>query len=481
MTTKRKNNNTRNFRIQKQLIEQFFNKEYSSYAEYVLENRALPSIIDGLKPGARKIMNAAFKILSESKVSSFLDLTGSTLSLSKYHHGDSSLETTIITLGSYFRNNLYPIVIEGTGGSLRSTESASPRYLDVTLSKYAKLLKHNENILEYNYDGDTKVEPKHYLPIIPLVLANRTSGIAVGYMYLNEISYSPLSLVKSCIEYLKTEKLKSHLIPHINEYDGTYVKTKEGKIYCRGKYDIDLKKNVVNIYEFSPMETFSSFEDNLIKQETEPKLMNITSWENISGDNKTHYKVYFTKEKLEKLIKSKKLEYTLKISSYFRKSNLVMLNENNKLIEFSNHEDILRYFVEYRLNRYETLKDVILNDITEQILKASELMQFIDLYLKGKVKINNKISIDKVIKVLESYKLPSYLIETKLSKLTKEEYDKLKQKIEELEKEYNKIKNTTPKELYLSDLLELQKELSKDFKETKLEIISEKELNESIN
>src|SRR5690606_26124227 len=132
------------------------------------------------------------------------------------------------------------------------------RYLDVKLSKWAKLLKQNENILEYNYDNGVKVEPTHYLPLIPLLLMSRTSGIAIGFSYSLSTSYNPVSITNACIEMLKTGDIKQELIPHINQWTGSYVrKESEDKVFAKGKFEIDKAKGIINVYEFSPEETYS--------------------------------------------------------------------------------------------------------------------------------------------------------------------------------------------------------------------------------
>jgi DNA topoisomerase-2 len=178
-----------------------------------LEQRAIPSIIDGLKPGARKIINAAFKTIPEGKKTNFMDLVGSTMAVSKYHHGNASIEGTIVTLGQSYSNNTAPLELVGNGGTLKDKTAAAGRYLSVRLSKWAKLLKQNENILEYNYDNGVKVEPQHYLPLIPLLLMNRTSGLAIGFSYGLSTSYNPVSITSACIEYVKTGDIKQELIP----------------------------------------------------------------------------------------------------------------------------------------------------------------------------------------------------------------------------------------------------------------------------
>jgi DNA gyrase/topoisomerase IV subunit A len=460
---KQKQKAERKVTIENHEIANFFAGPYYDYAIYVLEQRAIPSIIDGLKPGARKIINAAFKTLPNTKVETkFLDLVGSTMSISKYHHGDSSIEGTIVTLGQSYSDNTAPLELLGNGGTLKDNTSAAPRYLDVKLSKWSTLLKQNENILEYNYDNGVKVEPKHYLPLIPLILMSRTSGLAIGFKYSLSTSYNPYSITSACIEYLKTGELTQELIPHINEWSGSFIrKESEDKVFARGKYDLsEQSKGILNVYEFSPTETYSSFEDNL-KALTESGK--IVKWENLSYEDDIHYKIYLNKDALAKQIAGRKIEATYKISKWLDKSTLSVLDENSKLKEFTSIKDIVTYFVDYRLDKYIKLKEVIISDLKQQITETDIIRQFIDLYLSGKIVISKDVTIEETKLILDKFNIPHEVLDIPIRRLTKDEYDKLTDKIKNLNLELDEIMPKTAKDLYLSDLEKLQKEFKQDF------------------
>lgn len=437
--------------------EDFFDKEYVDYCMYVIENRALPSIIDGLKPGARKIMHAAFHILSETKKSNFVDLVGTTMSYSKYHHGDASLLGTIKTLGTQYTDNLAPLKIIGSEGDLKSPESAAARYLFVRLSQYSKLLKQNSNILEYNYDGDTRVEPKYYLPIIPLVLTSRTTGLGVGFAYSLQCSYNPVSIVDKCLEVLKNGSMSGHLIPHIRQWTGSFIQT-GNKIYAKGRYEIH--KNKIHVYEFAPNVTYEDFEDNVAKLIETGKCL---KYDNHSTDE-VHYELTMSSEFMSKYADvPEKLEKHLKLGEVLKKPTLNMLDENGKLIEFGSVEEVLEYFVEFRESKYETLKEVIIKDLEQQLAQSEQMQKFIDLYLSGNIQFGKDIPFSKTIEQIESHNLSEELADTKLSKLTKEEYDKLTQKIQQLIKQIEHTKNTTAKEMYIEDLQNLRKDLEQEY------------------
>ena len=142
---------------------------------------------------------------------------------------------------------------------------------------------------------------------------------------------------------------------------------------------------------------------------------------------------------------------------------LWLLDENHKLKNFQNKNEVIEYFVNYRLTIYTDRKKKLVKILEERIKKNDELVKFITLVCNGKLKIRNRSKKD--IKVdMDGYKLPMELISTSMSKVTIEERDELLKQNEEMKKELEYIKNTSEKQMYLNDLNNLRKELEKDFK-----------------
>ena len=141
--------------VKDRTITDFLNNEYFNFSMYVIENRACPSLVDGLKTGARKILHASFKgSLKNGETKKVTNLAGETMNHSLYQHGDSSLSGTIITLSQDFNFNLNPLYIDGQNGSLRSQDAASPRYLYVRHSKYTDIWKADYDLLEFEEEED---------------------------------------------------------------------------------------------------------------------------------------------------------------------------------------------------------------------------------------------------------------------------------------------------------------------------------------
>ena len=130
---------------------------------------------------------------------------------------------------------------------------------------------------------------------------------------------------------------------------------------------------------------------------------------------------------------------------------------------FQNKNEVVEYFVNYRLTIYTERKKKLVKILEERIKKNDELVKFITLVCNGKLKIRNRSKKD--IKIdMDVQKLPMELISTPMSKVTIEERDELLKQNEEMKNELEYIKKTTEKQMYLNDLANLKKEIEKDFK-----------------
>lgn len=442
--------------IRKRSISSFFEVggEYFNYALYTVENRALPSIIDGLKPGARKVLHAGLKTLKgETK---FLNLVGSTLQHSAYHHGDASLVGTILTLSQEYTDNLAPLEIVGSAGSLRARETAAPRYLGIQLSKYAKLYRQDESILPYKMEDGESIEPEYYLPLIPLVLTKRTGGMGIGYKYDQSISYNPLELIDSCLNVLETGKA-SLIRPYIKQFAGVYEQN-EDRTWAEARWTHQKDKIIVT--ELPPSETFESYEDALDSAKAKGLILD---WENDSVDDNLKYIIKGNAADLTRMIEKKQHWKALRLGEYLKRPTLTLLDENGRVAIFNTIEEIIEYFTNFRLGLYTKLKSVKIEDLETRISKLSEILLFLELYLDGKIKLDRNTPIDKTKEQLDSYKLPHSVLAIQFNKLSKEEYDKLANQKAELEAELQKVKTTPEKTMYTNDLKALRKDLEGDF------------------
>ncbi|MDR1757766.1 MAG: DNA gyrase/topoisomerase IV subunit A [Bacteroidales bacterium] len=156
-------------------VQTMFENWYLDYASYVILNRAIPDIIDGLKPVQRRIFHSMDE-LEDGRYNKVANIVGNTM---KYHpHGDAAIGDAIVNLGQ----KMLTIDTQGNWGNIFTGDSAAaPRYIEARLTKFALEVLFNHKTTEWqrSYDGRNR-EPV-VLPVkFPLLLAQGAEGIAVG-------------------------------------------------------------------------------------------------------------------------------------------------------------------------------------------------------------------------------------------------------------------------------------------------------------
>ena len=175
---------------------------FLDYASYVILERAVPAIEDGLKPVQRRILHA-MKGVDDGKYNKVANIVGQTM---QYHpHGDASIGDALVQLG---QKNLLIDCQGNWGNTLTGDGAAAPRYIEARLSKFALDTVFNPKTTQWmmSYDGRKK-EPIH-LPIkFPLLLAQGVEGIAVG---LNSkiLPHNFCEICDAALAYLRSEEFQ---------------------------------------------------------------------------------------------------------------------------------------------------------------------------------------------------------------------------------------------------------------------------------
>ena len=168
--------------------------------------------------------------MSEVKVAS---LSGYIAEHSAYHHGDQSLCQTIVGMAQNFvgSNNVNLLLPLGQFGTRHSggKDAASARYIYTALSKVARALFRPEDdpLLEYQIEEGEKIEPKWYLPILPLILVNGSEGIGTGWR-TSIPNYDPREIVENLKRKMRGEPLEK-MAPWFKHFKGKIVVSEKGK------------------------------------------------------------------------------------------------------------------------------------------------------------------------------------------------------------------------------------------------------------
>ena len=175
---------------------------FLDYASYVILERAVPSLYDGLKPVQRRILHS-MKELDDGRYNKVANVIGNTM---KYHpHGDASIGDALVQLG---QKELL-IDCQGNWGNILTGDgAAAPRYIEARLSKFANHIVFNAKTTTWltSYDGRNK-EPEQFPVKFPLLLAQGTEGIAVG-MACKILPHNFIELVDQSINHLKGKKVE---------------------------------------------------------------------------------------------------------------------------------------------------------------------------------------------------------------------------------------------------------------------------------
>jgi len=221
-------------------IKNIFDRNFLEYASYVIKDRAIPDLEDGLKPVQRRILHTLFE-MKDDKLYKVASIVGECM---KYHpHGEASIGPALVVLASkdYFINT------QGNFGNIfTGDEAAAPRYIECKASSLAKDIFYNPKLTPYvdSYDGRNK-EPLLFPAKIPVVLVMGVEGIAVGM--------STKILPHNAIEVLEAEKAclggkKFELYPDFPTgglVDVSEYRDGNGKVLVRAKLDSSDPKRIV--------------------------------------------------------------------------------------------------------------------------------------------------------------------------------------------------------------------------------------------
>lgn len=445
-------------------VTQYLDTDYKEYAKYVVEERAIPSVIDGFKPTQRKIIFVANKVWrsGNEKPLKIFQLAGKVASDAHYHHGDGSLNGAIVTMAQKFKNSMPVLESIGQFGSLRSPEAGAPRYISTKLHPNFRLLYKDFELLESRHEEGNEIEPMFFLPIIPTVLLNGGSGIAVGFA-TNILNRNPIALVDACLKRLEGKKFADPA-PWYLEFSGECIQNPESHLSWtfRGKYEVK-NTSTVRVSELPPSVTYEKFDQHLINIEDK---RSIAAYENNCKSN-IDYFVKFRREDLKTIKDSVKLERLLKMEER-QTENFTVLDETGQLKIFTSAREIIEYFVDFRLGYYSKRKAFIIGKLEAELLVLSNRARFIKAIIDGELAVNNVPRV-QIILYLETADFDqvdgsySYLLNMPIHTLTLEKFQELLSQVEGKEHELVEIKKIEPINMYKSDLLELKKALIKTF------------------
>jgi len=512
-------------------ISDFFNNEMIKFSLYD-NNRSIPCVITGYKPCQKKAIWVALKVLGSNpnKTIKVAQFAASVAEKADYQHGEISMEQTIIGMAQTFvgANNISLFYESGQYGSRMEggKDSASSRYIYTCLTTITRFIyrKEDDPILEYIVDEGKQLEPKFFVPVIPMILVNGCKGIGTGYS-THIPSFNPLDLVNWIKVWLKNGDDYPTLIPWYMGFKGTTVVDVQNpnKYTHHGivnqieddyyeitelpvrewtdsyqlilnslKTGISVNKNAKTGYDSM---TVSQLKAELKSRElksggkksecvdrlklhdkqtgtvmkktcTNGQIVSKTKWYGNTYD--IFFKVW-TKPGVDVLSNN-----TFKLTSTESLTNMTAFTPTGGIKQYETLEDILTTFCNVRLEYYKKRKKYLIqileNKLKELSSKSTFIIKVLDDYTilkQTEDKLDDYFATNDYYKKIKSIEDEedtgsfSYLKNMSIRLFTTDNYEKLLKEIEKIELEIEYIKTKSAKQMWIIELDEFVVEYNK--------------------
>jgi len=463
----------------------FINKELIHFSKYDCE-RSIPNLMDGLKISLRKILYSAFKknLVNEIKVAQF---TGYVSEQSGYHHGEASLNAAIVGMAQDYvgSNNINLLTPNGQFGTRLQggKDSASERYIFTQLNPITRYIfrKEDDNILEYLEDDGFPVEPRFYVPIIPMILVNGGKGIGTGFS-TDILSYSASTLIhyiQSKLQKVSTSDIE--FSPSYKGFTGPCEKTENNKYIVKGKYEKinDKKIRVIELPIGHWTDDFKQHIENLMEADKNKKgKTSVKDYNDMSTDTKVDIEITFNEsidEKTDGSNNYNNLEKMLKLYTSLSTNNMHLFNEEEKLMKYDNEKEIIDGYYPVRLKYYQKRKDYLIESLENDLKVLSNKARYIQDTLEGTIDLRRKkkdeilsLLSDKKFDVLDNDTDYKYLLKMTMDSVSEENAERLLKDRDNKSKELVEIQGTMIEEMWLKELDELKKYLDTSSTSSKL-------------
>ncbi|KAE8675459.1 Detected protein of confused Function [Hibiscus syriacus] len=375
--------------VKKISYARFIKEEFVHFS--MLDNkRSIASVFDGFKTTQRKIIFCSFKknLTEAIKVSEF---SGYVSEHSRYRHGVQSIHGTIISMakdfvGSNNINLLMPSGIFGThdeGGK----DAAKPRYLSVQLAPITRYLfpEVDDSLLDYLEVDDRLVEPRWYVPILPLVLVNGSEGIGTGWSSFVP-KYDPREIVTNLKLLLDNKVTFESMVPMKPWYKGfggeiDEVPTSNSSYIISGV--IETEETTVRITELPvglSADMYKKTLDSILSKED-----SFEKYECKQCNGKIIFEVIM-KEKMADDVLLEKLKLTTKVNT----SNMHLFDGEGNIKKYNSIEEILAGFYRTRLDLYVKRKKAMEDALEQQISEKEIKLKFIRHIAERKIDVHRK-------------------------------------------------------------------------------------------
>lgn len=377
------------YSVQRVSYSDFVDKELILFSVADCE-RSIPSAVDGFKPGQRKILFACFKrnLTKPIKVAQF---SGYVAEHSAYHHGEQSLVQTIIGMAQDFvGSNNIPLLHQGGqfGSRLQGGKDHSAgRYIFTRLESLTRFIFHpsDDFVVTYRDDDGLSVEPFFYVPVIPMVLVNGTSGIGTGFS-TSIPNYDPITVIDNLVHLMDGEPLEP-MRPWYFGFTGEIEERERGKYISHGKLRVR-PDGVVSVTEL-PIgvwtQQYKRFLEDLCSKELVIQYREHNTDVSVDFDVMLHPEVLQAWQSQEGL-----LEERLQLREFVHASNLIAFNREGQITKYLDAESLLKEFYIIRLEFYGKRKEYLMAQLRRSCKKLENMVRFVREVVDGTLVVTRR-------------------------------------------------------------------------------------------
>jgi DNA topoisomerase-2 len=449
-------------------------------------------MMDGLKISQRKIIFCCFKRNLTDKEIKVAQLAAYVSEHSAYHHGEASLQSTIVGMAQDFvgANNINLLKPNGQFGTrqMGGQDAGQPRYIYTLLSNLCTkiFIKEDQNVLTYLTDDDLNIEPEHYIPIIPMILVNGALGIGTGFS-TNIPCYNPRDIIGLLKRIMDGEDISEvEMIPWYNGFNGSIEKI-NGKYFSRGRFakasatKIEVTELPIGTWTFD----FKCLLENIIDKFPD----DVKGYENNSSTVNIKFMINFTSsEVVDKYLRVEsngltKFENDFKLSTSkpLGITNMYAFNSKGTIQKFNTPIDIIINFYQVRLEYYQKRKDYLTSKLKYDLDILRNKIRFIKAVVNEEIIIHKLKKADLEIRLekdeyMKHEGVYDYITRIPVYNLTIDKVEDLEADVKKADLKYDDLMAKEITDMWKDELDILSHELDKHIKTSTAKITIKKKL-----
>jgi DNA topoisomerase-2 len=432
-------------------VTDFIHRDLANFSAEDIK-RSIPHVADGLKPSQRKVIYACLKknLTSDMKVA---QLAGYVAEQTAYHHGEASLQGTIVNLAQNFvgANNLNLLEPSGQFGTRLAggKDAASSRYIFTRLAPWTKnIFDPSDNaVLKYVTDDGLQVEPEFYVPVVPMILMNGAEGIGTGFScYVPPFDPEAIKHNILCaLDQVPMIPMK----PFFKGFKGKMTKTKDHTWIMEGVVQAEggCRWHVTELPPGKWIQDFKEHLDYLVEKGTIQKYENHSTetspdffiWGGISGAWEDPAR-------------------ELGLVRTIHTSNMYLIGPKGAVKKYASPEEILCDYIELRTDLYKKRKAHLVRELESEIQWINTKLEFIKGVIHGTIKVLNE-PLDSVKSQMRKRKFEEEyvpkLLDIKTYNYTQEEVAKLETLAAKRHSDLQILKSTSVVQMWKNNLSQL--------------------------